>query len=117
MMGGGFPVEQYEGKDMWGVGRLGGGEIGGWGGGQAKEPASQSPRVCQNYPLANYPSSEEDKRATTHVQNGLVFLILFSFILLREGLILEKEKCENVWKRAEKCEKVPKRFCPLVVAL
>ena len=26
--------------------------------------------------------SEEDKRATTNVQNGLVFFFLFSFILL-----------------------------------
>ena len=29
-----------------------------------------------------FPDSEEDKRATTNVQNGLVFFFLFSFILL-----------------------------------
>ena len=27
------------------------------------------------------------------------------------------KKCENVWRSAKKCEKVPRRFCPLVVAL
>ena len=58
--------------------------------------------------------SEEDKRAATNVQNGLVFFILFSFILFRKGLILRESpggKC------VKKCGKVPKRFCPLVVAL
>ena len=45
VVGGGFPVEN-EGK----------GERGGRVGlGQSKEPASQHARVCQNYPLANYP--------------------------------------------------------------
>ena len=33
----------------------GGGEGGGVGWGQAKEPASQCARVCQNYPVAIYP--------------------------------------------------------------
>ena len=42
VVGGGFPVES-KGKG-WG---------GGWG--QAMEPASPCARVCQNYPLANYP--------------------------------------------------------------
>ena len=57
----------------------------------------------------------EDKRATTNVQNGLVFFLLFSFILSREGLNLKKSS----WgKNCEKSvEKRPKRFCPLVVAL
>ena len=61
---------------------------------------------------------EEDKRATTKVQNGLVFFFLFSFkqtLNFKEspgGKILKK--CE---KSVEECEKVPKRFCPLVVAL
>ena len=27
------------------------------------------------------------------------------------------QKCENVWKSVKKCEEVPRRFCPLVVAL
>ena len=40
------------------------------------------------------------------------------FILLRKGLILREspggKKCEKVWKSVKK---VPKRFCPLVVAL
>ena len=27
------------------------------------------------------------------------------------------KKCENVWKSAKKCGKVPRRFCPLVAAL
>ena len=48
LVGGVFPVEN-EGK-----GELGG-EGGGGGVGQAKEPASQCARVCQSYPLANYP--------------------------------------------------------------
>ena len=47
VVGCGFPVEN-EGKGE------GSGE-GGVGWGQAKEPASQCTRVCQNYPLANYP--------------------------------------------------------------
>ena len=38
---------RVRGKARKGVGRLGGG---------AKEPARQCARVCQNYPLANYPS-------------------------------------------------------------
>ena len=67
---------------------------------------------------------EEGKRAATNVQNGLAFFCLFSFILLRKGLILIKvlgeKKFEKVWKSVKKCEKckeVPKWFCPLVVAL
>ena len=46
---------------------------------------------------------EEDKRATTNVQNGLVFSFLFSF---SKALILRKalgEKSENVWKSVKKC--------------
>ena len=44
VVGGGFPVEN-EGKGE------GVGSVGGWGGDrQAKEPASQCARVCQNYP-------------------------------------------------------------------
>ena len=67
-----------------------------------------------------------------NVQNGLAFFFLFSFIPFSSlwsktavkplkskkspgGKILKK--CENVWKSAKKCEKVPRRFCPLVVAL
>ena len=56
------------------------------------------------------------------MQNGLAFLILFSFILLRQGLnpldFKTKswgEKCEKVRKSVKKCEEVP--ICPLVVAL
>ena len=52
VVGVGFPVErggQGEGVGREGVGRVGGG----WG--QAKEPASQCARVCQNYLLAIYP--------------------------------------------------------------
>ena len=81
--------------------------------------------------------SEEDKRATTKVQNGLVFFFLFSFILFYSlwtktavkplnykkspgGKILKK--CEKVWKSVEKCQKVwksaetilPFSCCPLV---
>ena len=39
-------------------------------------------------------------------------------VILRNGpggKILKN--CENVWKSAKKCEKVPRRFCPSVVAL
>ena len=57
-------------------------------------------------------SSEENRRATTNVQNGLVIFFLFSLRFLKNS-----EKCENVRKSAKKCEKVPRRFCPLVVAL
>ena len=62
---------------------------------------------------------KEDKRATTNVQNGLVFL----FTLKRRPWFLEKsggEILKKVWKSMEKCEKVwkvPKRFCPSIVAL
>ena len=64
---------------------------------------------------------EEDKRATTNVQNGLVFFFLFSAtktLILREnpeGKVLKN--CGKVWKSVDKCENMPKRFCPLVVAL
>ena len=34
--------------------------------------------VC---PMSKFPELEEDKRATTNVQNGLVFFFLFSFII------------------------------------
>ena len=63
---------------------------------------------------------EEDKRATTNVQNALVF---FFFVLLKKTLILRKvlgensEKVWKVWKSVKKCQKVPKQFCPLVVAI
>ena len=53
---------------------------------------------------------EDDKRATTNVQDGLVFFFLFSFIFLRKGLILREtpggKKREHVWKSVTKCEKV-----------
>ena len=73
---------------------------------------------------------EEDKRARTNVQNGLVFLFLLSFIIfsslctktVAKPLNSKKKSWrksyeEKVRKSAKKCEKVPKRFCPLVVAL
>ena len=41
---GGSPVDTEGKGGGWGLG---------WG--QAKEPTSQCARVCQNYPLANYP--------------------------------------------------------------
>ena len=47
LVGGGFPLEN-EGQGE------GGGEVEGAGWGQAKKPASQCARVCQNYPLAIY---------------------------------------------------------------
>ena len=63
-------------------------------------------------------SSEEDKRATTNVQNGLVFFFLFS---LKRGLNLRKVLGETLGKSVEKCEKVresaetilPFSCCPL----
>ena len=62
---------------------------------------------------------EEDKRATTNVQNGLVFVFLFSF---KKALILRNvlgNNSEKVWNGVEKCEKVwktilPFSCCPLV---
>ena len=57
---------------------------------------------------------EDDKRATTKVQDPLVFFFLFSFILLRKALILRESPGG---KSVKKCENVPNRFCPLVVAL
>ena len=49
---------------------------------------------------------EEDKRATTNVQNGLVLFFLFSY--KKESLIFKKspggkalKKCGKVWKSAE----------------
>ena len=82
-------------------------------------------------------SSEEDKRATTNAQNGLVLFFFFSFILFsslwaktvvkplnskkKSWRISSKKKtlkmCDSVWKSAKKCGKVPRRFCPLVVGL
>ena len=62
---------------------------------------------------------EEDKRATTNVQNGLVFFFLFS---LKKALILRNVLGGNFWKSVEKCQKVwksaetilPVSCCPLV---
>ena len=45
----------------------------------------------------------------------------FSFYSLKKGLNFERSPGGQIWKSVEKCEKkcekVPKRFCPLVVAL
>ena len=60
----GFPVEN-EGKGE------GGGEGGGVGWGQAKEPASQCARICQNYPLAKYPLVSSEKRKRVNCQRVL----------------------------------------------
>ena len=45
------------------------------------------------------------QRATTNVQNGLVSLFLFSFILFRlfEQKQYSEKVSENVWKSAKKC--------------
>ena len=62
-----------------------------------------------------YPRSfcqEEDRRATTNVQNGLAF----SFYRL-PGLNFKIKSVKKWGKVRKKCEKVPKRSCPLVVAL
>ena len=59
---------------------------------------------------------EEDKRAT-NVRNGLVFAFYF---LKHNALSFKKcpgENSDKLSKRVENCEKVPKRCCPLVVAL
>ena len=65
---------------------------------------------------------EDDKRATTNVQNGLVFFFLFSFIifsylwtktvvkLLNSTKKSWGKKCEKVPKSAKECEKVPNDF-------
>ena len=51
---------------------------------------------------------EEDKRATTNAQNGLVFFCLFS---LKRPYFQESpggkylKKSEKVWEGAKKCEK------------
>ena len=78
-------------------------------------------------------NSEEGKRATTDVQNGLVFFIIFSFILFSslwtKAVVkpLDSKKkswtknYEKLWKSVKLCGKVPKsvkkvrRFCPSVV--
>ena len=64
--------------------------------------------------------SEEDKRATTNVQNGLVFFFLFSFILfyylctktavkpLNSQKKSWRKNSEKLWKSVKKCGKVPK---------
>ena len=48
----------------------------------------------------------------------------FSFYSLKESLNFKRspggkilKRGEKVWKSVKKCEKVPKRFCPLVVAI
>ena len=48
---------------------------------------------------------EDDKRATTNVQNDLVFFFVSSF---KRALILRKALGGKVWKSAKECEKVPK---------
>ena len=63
---------------------------------------------------------EEDKRATTDVQNGLVFLFVFSykksFTFKRSPGEIILKMCGKVRKSVTMCEQAPKRFCPLVVA-
>ena len=75
--------------------------------------------------------SEEDKRATTNVQNGLVFFFLFSLILFPylwtktavKPLNSKKKSwrinSEKLWKSVKMCGTLPKsaKKCPLVVAL
>ena len=52
---------------------------------------------------------EEDKRATTNMQNGLVFVFLFS---LKN---FWGKRCENVWKMWKSAETIlPFSCCPLV---
>ena len=65
---------------------------------------------------ANIPLLGEDKRATTNVQNGLVF---FFFSLLKSltfkrspGGKMSEQNVENVWKSAETI--LPFSCCPLV---
>ena len=65
--------------------------------------------------------SEEDKRATTNVQNGLVFFFLFSFILfsyfwtktavkpLNSKNKSWRKNSEKLWKSVKMCGKLPKR--------
>ena len=70
-------------------------------------------------------SQEEDKRATTNVQNRFVqffYYLFFSFVLIELKPFVLKGKVPGgkFWKCVKKCEKVRKmmkRFCPLVVAL
>ena len=56
---------------------------------------------------------EEEKRATTNVQNGLVFFFLFS---LKKALNIRKsggqnsEKCEKVWKVRKSVKKCRNDF-------
>ena len=69
------------------------------------------------------PNWEEHKRATTDVQNGLVFVFLFSFT---KALIIRKVLGEMFWKSVKRCGKVWKKVwksaetilpfscCPLV---
>ena len=71
--------------------------------------------------------SEEDKRATTNVQNRFVqffYYLFFSFVILELKPFVLKGKVpgEKLWKSAKKCEKVRKNYetilpfscCPLV---
>ena len=51
----------------------------------------------------------------------MVWSVSFYSLKKKENLNFKKrpggnflKKCEKVWKSAKKCEKVPKRFCPLV---
>ena len=76
-----------------------------WGGANPKRSSTRAiyhyiTRTCQSQNL------EEDKRATTNVQNGLVFFSLFS----KKGLKFERspggkvlKKCGKVRKSVKKC--------------
>ena len=55
----------------------------------SKGPVKRSTTIAVKHGPNCSESLEEDKRATTNVQNGLVFLFLFSFkkaLILREVL-------------------------------
>ena len=61
---------QVGGRRLFPVEKKGKGEGVGLGSGQAKEPASQCARVCENYPLANYPlvSPRQKKRQRSSIR-------------------------------------------------
>ena len=82
-----------------------------------REVLRTSLSVCSLEGILTLQVLEDDKRATTNVQNGLVLLLFFSYY---KSLTLKKspggkllKKCEKVWKSLKKCEQVPKPILPL----
>ena len=62
-------------------------------------PVGDTPKVTLRKSCLAPLILEDNKRATTNVQNGLVFLLLFSFIFVKKRLDFARKSWGKVWKK------------------